>query len=185
MIYMSSDYHLNHDREFIWKARGFQSVEEMNEAIVERNNSMVTDDDILIICGDVMLGGADKLEKGIELLKRMNGKKLIVTGNHDTPARRKAYLGINIPVFDAYAFVYKHHNLYFSHYPTLTSNLNEESLKQMTLNFYGHTHQTTNFYDDRPYMYHIGADSHDCYPVLLDNALKEMKEKINECKEGL
>ena len=35
-IWLISDTHLNHDREFIWKARGFSSVEEMNNAIIER-----------------------------------------------------------------------------------------------------------------------------------------------------
>lgn len=61
-IWLSSDYHLNHDKEFIWKARGFKSVEEMNEAIITRNNELVSPEDTLIICGDLMLGGADKLE---------------------------------------------------------------------------------------------------------------------------
>ena len=30
-IYLTSDWHFGHDREFIWKARGYSSVEEMNE----------------------------------------------------------------------------------------------------------------------------------------------------------
>ena len=103
-IWISSDYHFNHDKEFIWKARGFESVEEMNETIVKKNNECVAPEDTLIICGDLMLGGADKLEEGLALLNRMNGLKLVVGGNHDTPNRREAYLRTGIPVFDAYAF---------------------------------------------------------------------------------
>ena len=30
-IFVTSDLHFGHDREFIWKARGFNSVQEMNE----------------------------------------------------------------------------------------------------------------------------------------------------------
>ena len=30
-IFLSSDYHLFHNREFIYKARGFECVEDMNE----------------------------------------------------------------------------------------------------------------------------------------------------------
>ena len=30
-IYVTSDLHFGHDREFIWKARGYNSVDEMNE----------------------------------------------------------------------------------------------------------------------------------------------------------
>ena len=38
MIYFSSDLHLNHDKDFIWRERGFSSVEEMNETIVDNFN---------------------------------------------------------------------------------------------------------------------------------------------------
>lgn len=184
-IWISSDYHFNHDKEFIWKARGFESVEEMNETIVKKNNECVAPEDTLIICGDLMLGGADKLEEGLALLNRMNGLKLVVGGNHDTPNRREAYLRAGIPVFDAYAFTYRKYHFYASHYPTLTGNLEKESLKQVTCNLFGHTHQTSNFYNEIPFMYHVGVDSHECYPVLLDDVIKEMNEKVEECKAQL
>ena len=35
MIYLTSDLHLNHNRGFIYEPRGFHSVEEMNEAIID------------------------------------------------------------------------------------------------------------------------------------------------------
>lgn len=184
-IWISSDYHFNHDKEFIWKARGFESVEEMNETIVKKNNECVAPEDTLIICGDLMLGGADKLEEGLALLNRMNGLKLVVGGNHDTSNRREAYLRTGIPVFDAYAFTYRKYHFYASHYPTLTGNLEKESLKQVTCNLFGHTHQTSNFYNEIPFMYHVGVDSHECYPVLLDDVIKEMNEKVEECKAQL
>lgn len=184
-IYVSSDYHLNHDKEFIWKARGFDSVEEMNEAIITRNNELLSPDDTLIICGDLMLGGSENLEKGIEMLNRMNGKKLIVGGNHDTRARREAYLKANIPVFDAYAFTYRKYHFYASHYPTLTGNLEQESLKQVTCNLFGHTHQTTNFYNEIPFIYHVGVDSHNCYPVHLDTVIEDMEQQAKKCIEML
>ena len=149
----------------------------MNEAIITRNNELVSPDDTLIICGDLMLGGSENLEKGIEMLNCMNGKKLIVGGNHDTRARREAYLKENIPVFDAYAFTYRKYHFYASHYPTLTGNLEQESLKQVTCNLFGHTHQTTNFYNEIPFIYHVGVDSHNCYPVHLDTVIEDMKQQ--------
>lgn len=184
-IWLSSDYHLNHDKEFIWKARGFKSVEEMNEAIITRNNELVSPEDTLIICGDLMLGGADKLEEGLALLNRMNGRKLVVGGNHDTTARREAYLKAGIPVFDAYAFTYRKYHFYASHYPTLTGNLEKESLKQVTCNLFGHTHQTTNFYNEIPFIYHVGVDSHNCYPVHLDTVIEDMERQAKKCIEML
>jgi calcineurin-like phosphoesterase family protein len=67
----------------------------------------------------------------------------------------------------------------------MTANLEKESLKQCTINLFGHTHQTKNFYNDIPFMYHVGMDSHNCTPVLLDDAIEEMKNKVQECKEQL
>lgn len=96
-IWISSDYHFNHDKEFIWKARGFESVEEMNETIVKKNNECVAPEDTLVICGDLMLGGADKLEEGIALLNRMNGRKLVVGGNMILLTAEKPILGLVFP----------------------------------------------------------------------------------------
>lgn len=43
MIYLTSDLHFGHDREFIWKVRGFSSIDEMNEVYVDKWNSLITD----------------------------------------------------------------------------------------------------------------------------------------------
>ena len=55
----------------------------------------------------------------------------------------------------------------------------------MTLNLYGHTHQTTNFYEGRPYMYHVGVDSHYCTPVLIDDIIDEMYAEVRACIDYL
>lgn len=33
-MYFTSDLHLNHDKEFIYKNRGFNSINEMNNTII-------------------------------------------------------------------------------------------------------------------------------------------------------
>ena len=38
-IWLISDTHFNHNKEFVWKARGFNSVEEMNETIIKNVNT--------------------------------------------------------------------------------------------------------------------------------------------------
>lgn len=35
-IWLTSDTHFNHDKDFIWKPRGFQNVQDMNEAILTK-----------------------------------------------------------------------------------------------------------------------------------------------------
>lgn len=185
MIYFTSDLHFNHDRAFIYSPRGFPNVEEMNEAIVERFNSIVKPDDDLYVLGDLCLG--PDIEANRVLLSRLNGLLHVTWGNHDTARRKQLYA--ELPNFVEARMViplkYRGYNFYLSHYPTITGNLNEKFLKQMTLNLYGHTHQDTNFYEDRPYMYHVGVDSHNCYPIAIDQVIDDMKEKIKECEEYL
>jgi len=186
-IWVTSDWHFNHDREFIWKPRGFESIQDMNIALVERHNTLVSPDDEVYVLGDLMLGGAESMRSGLEWIRQMHGHLHIVLGNHDTEKRIQAYLNLdNVEdVSNVDTLKYKKHHFYMSHYPTLTGNLEKESLKQMTLNLFGHTHQKTNFYMDMPYMYHVGVDSHDCKPVLLDDIIEEMYAKVKECKDFL
>ena len=179
-IFLTSDTHFGHDREFIWKVRGFNSVEEMNETIVQKWNEIVSTEDDVYILGDVILGDPSN----IEYVKRLNGKLHIVLGNHDTSKREGMYRSLPNVIEVAEVGIrlkYKKHHFVLTHYPMMTGNLEKESLKQMSLNLYGHTHQASNFFNDMPFMYHVGVDSHDCIPVLLDDVIEEMYAKVKEC----
>ena len=185
-IFITSDLHFNHGPEFIWKARGFNNVEEMNEEIIHRFNNAVNADDDVYILGDVCLGGGDEeiLAKNKELIERLHGKLHIIRGNHDTDRRVEMYescSNVVSKVLCADMIKYRGYHFYISHFPTITSNLEKESLKQCTCCLYGHTHQKTNFFYDMPMVYHVGVDSHDCYPCNLDDIIQDMKDKAIEC----
>lgn len=184
MIWITADWHFNHNREFIYKARGFNSVEEMNEAIIIRHNSIVRPDDDVYVLGDLMLGSA---VAGIDCIKCLNGKLHIVRGNHDTDARILLYechesLSNIVEIQNAIYLKYKRHHFYMTHFPCLTGNLEKEALTQMTLNLYGHTHQKTDFFEDRPYMFHVGVDSNNCTPISLDDIIVKMHHQVEDCK---
>lgn len=55
-IFVWSDLHLGHDKEFLWKPRGFNSVEEHDLAIKQRWQSNLNDESIIFILGDIMFG---------------------------------------------------------------------------------------------------------------------------------
>ena len=183
MIWLTSDTHFNHNKEFIWKVRGFESCEEMNETLVERWNERVKDDDDVYHLGDVMLGSPDS----IEYIKRLNGRIHIIYGNHCTNNRIALYNTVPSVVSAEWATRLKinGYHFYLSHFPTITSNLEKETLKQCLINLYGHTHQKTNFYLDYPFMYHVGVDSHNCYPISIDQVIYDLVEHWNDCKSYL
>ena len=177
-IWITSDWHFNHDKEFIWEARGFESVEQMNNAIIERHNYLVRPDEDVYVLGDLMLGAKFGLEAGLKLISHLNGKLHLVRGNHDTDNRWLAYSNLrNVVAMDNSVYLkYAGYHFYMSHYPSLTGN-NDKFLKQMTLNLFGHTHSEEHFFEDNPWMYNVCMDAHNCYPCNLNDIIQEMKAK--------
>lgn len=175
-IFITSDLHFNHDKDFIWKERGFSSVNEMNEAIVNNWNQTVSDDDIVYLLGDVAMGS--DLQASLRLINKLKGKKYLAYGNHDTEARIKAFKTNHFfeDIQMGYRLKYKKHMFILTHYPTITANGDDLRV----INLYGHTHQKDNFFEDKSYMYHVGVDSYDCTPVLLETIVKEIKMKKGE-----
>ena len=83
--FVISDHHLGHTNS--WEKfkledgsplRPFSSNEEMNETMIERHNAKVKEQDTVYFLGDVVIN-----KKYLELVKRMNGRKILVRGNHD------------------------------------------------------------------------------------------------------
>jgi calcineurin-like phosphoesterase family protein len=187
MIYLTSDLHLNHDKEFIYKARGFDNIWDMNRAIIDRWNETVKWDDDVYILGDCGLGGGgDQALAAIKsLLQQLQGHIHIIRGNHDSDSRVEMYetcYNVVDKVKYADMLKYKGYHFYLSHYTTLCSNLDtDKPLKARTINLCGHSHATNPFEDwDKGFIYHCEVDAHDCRPVLLDDIIEEIKEKLSD-----
>ena len=189
-IFITSDTHFCHDRAFLYEPRGFTPIQEHDEGVIRRWNSVVTPDDTVYHLGDVMLNDN---EHGMDCLRQLNGNIIIIPGNHDTDTRLELYksLGPRIQVIEggipglraaSVMLKYNKYGLLLSHHPTMTSNLEgSPHLREHLIGLYGHTHQKTKFYQDTPYLFHVGLDAHDCFPVLLDDAIEMMKDKVQEC----
>ncbi|MBR6366700.1 MAG: metallophosphoesterase family protein [Lachnospiraceae bacterium] len=180
-IWLTSDMHFCHDRDFIFKPRGFETVEEMNEAIVRNWNLVVKDGDDVYVLGDCMLKDN---ETGIQLMKSLKGRLHIILGNHDTDARRKLYATIENVVEILYATVlkYRGYHFYLSHYPTLCGNYDDsESLKTRLISLCGHAHTPDRFADwEQGVIYHCELDAHDCRPVSIDEVVEDCEKKWAE-----
>jgi calcineurin-like phosphoesterase family protein len=176
MIYVTSDWHLNHNQPFIYQSRGYNTVEEMNQAILERYNEIVTPDDTVYVLGDCLLGPIE----GVQLLSQFNGHKILVAGNHCTDNRLAAYDQAHIfeHMCMAMRLKYNGYSFYLSHYPTLTANYDDKGLKQMTINLCGHIHTTDPFYHMKMGImsYHVEVDAHDLRPISLDDIINDIKE---------
>lgn len=181
MIYFTSDFHFNHDRDFIYKRRNCISIQEMNDKIIENFNNTLKWDDELYILGDCMLGNN---MAGLTYLKQIPGYKYIILGNHDTIDRVKLYKQLYRTEILGYStmFNYCKFHMLLSHYPTITGNYDDgKKLEQKVINLCGHSHTTNKFNDmDKGLIYHVELDAHNCYPVSIEQIIKDIKEKINE-----
>lgn len=181
-IYFTSDLHFCHKKDFIYKARGFNSIEEHDEELIKRFNSIVTPEDDLWILGDLMLGDNDE---GIKKIKQLNGNLHIIYGNHDTNARILRYAeeldNAEIHGF-ATTFKYKKKQFMLSHYPTITSNIDEDGapIKVKVINLCGHSHTKNRFKDmDKGLIYHVEIDCHNNFPISLDEILFDINHFIS------
>ncbi len=132
--------------------RGFASGEAMNEYMIRRWNSRVRPVDEVVILGDFCI--STKAEEVHAILEQLNGKKCLITGNHDRYLERR---GFNAGLFQ-WVEPYKELNdhkrkIILSHYPILCYNGQyrlDETGQPKTYMLYGHVHNT---YDE--YLVHL------------------------------
>ena len=83
-IFLTSDHHFGHERmcQFLRPdgspLRPWSCAAEMDEALIERWNSVVQPGDKVYHLGDVAIP-----RSGLQALSRLNGKKILIRGNHD------------------------------------------------------------------------------------------------------
>ena len=178
-VWVTSDLHLGHDKSFIWEARGFDSVQEMNQTIIKNLQKVITKPtDELYICGDVTLG---EINRG--LLWQIPGRVHIILGNHDTDTRARVYkdLGWSVSFGERIKYIdsTKKEQMSFllTHYPTLTAN-SKDKISQWVINISGHTHSSQKWIPDYPFIYNVACDANNCSPVALSTIVNFMKEKI-------
>ena len=176
-IWVTSDLHLGHDKDFIWEPRGFKSCAEMTEKILDNLNTFVQPQDDLWILGDLVLGG---LESAQTFLPQIPGKVHVILGNHDTNRRREIYESMGWDCHYAYILKWYKYRFYLSHYPTITENLTKEYPTQALLGLHGHTHSKSKFYEDRPYCYNVALDAHDNKPCRIDLIVTDIYNKLQE-----
>lgn len=82
--WFTSDWHLGHKAILGFGAgRPFAWIEEHDAELVRRHNALVAPDDVVWVLGDVAMG---KIEDSLALCAQMNGRRILICGNHDRPA---------------------------------------------------------------------------------------------------
>ena len=170
MIYFTADLHLGHNHIIKLVDRDFDNVEQMNETLINNINSLVSNDDTLYLLGD--LTHKVSIEEANRLIKRINGKKILIRGNHDKQCDESLFEGI----YDYYELNIQGSSYMLMHYPIRSWN----KMRRGTFQLHGHIHSKKeyNLYNREKglYQYDVGVDANDYFPVSVDQILDFFKD---------
>lgn len=79
-VWYTSDTHFSHKNILQHENRPFESVEEMDEYLIQQWNSTVSSNDTVYHLGDFVFGGITKWER---IVPRLKGNIHLTVGNHD------------------------------------------------------------------------------------------------------
>jgi calcineurin-like phosphoesterase family protein len=121
-----ADLHSGHEN--LAKYRGFASAAEQDEYIIKQWNSVVNKRDTTYILGDITM---EKPEYSI--LSKLNGRKIIVGGNHDKPHHSKQLL----QYVDSIAGMVQYKGIFLTHCPIHPMEMEY----RVKYNIHGHIHE--------------------------------------------
>lgn len=144
--------------------RPWDDAVKMTEEMILWYNELVSNEDRVYILGDVAFSPTSMRD----VVSRMNGRKVLVPGNHEPPKMRKYF-----DLFDDVRGYVVKKGFIMSHIP-----IHEQSLSRWKLNIHGHLHcnrvtKSTNRFDIDPRYYCACVEHTNFRPKLLDEILKE------------
>lgn len=174
-IFFTADQHFNHKKILQICRPMFQSIESMNEVIIQRWNEKVKREDTIYCLGDFAWKGEDGTSSDVgAIIRRLNGQKFLITGSHDSEAERyKKYwcqitpekhikvIITNPPVQDIYFITLSHcaHRVWEkSHYGAW--------------HLYAHSHGNLPPWGKS---FDCGVDAHDFYPWSMKEVIDKME----------
>lgn len=167
--WFTSDQHFDHVNIIEYCNRPFADVEEMNQALIDNWNSVVSPADTVVVLGDVGLFSDPELVR-YKFLRHLKGNKIFVKGNHDHWLRGAE---------KRYMYIHKCNGImiHCSHYPLRTW---AASNRKACLQLHGHTHAALEPYENQ---WDVGVDNNNYFPISLTQLLRVMTLS-NQLGEG-
>lgn len=168
MIYTTSDLHFFHKKILVFahESRPFNDIDEMHGAMINNWNNLISPDDTTYILGDVSFGGVTGT---VDILNSLNGKKILIVGNHDESYLRKERFTDCFESIHQYLEI-KHngYKICLMHYPIAWHNLKHHG----SMMLHGHLHGNPSYIEGR--IKDVGMDCNNCTPFLLDDVVNEL-----------
>ena len=176
MIYYISDLHLQHFNIINMCNRPFQSVEEMNKALIDNWNKVVKDNDDVYFLGDFSF--KCNQQRATEFLKQLKGRKFFIKGNHDknTWLQSIKEQGL-IEWYKDYAEINDAGRMVIlCHYPLHSWN----GLYRGSYHLYGHVHNlTVENIDWQKNRFNVSCEVTNYYPITLTDLIMNFVRDSN------
>jgi calcineurin-like phosphoesterase family protein len=192
-LFFTSDTHYNHSNicsaTTKWTnaqrlTREFNSLDHMNDTIVNNINNVVGENDILIHLGDWSFGGFEKIE---EFRNRLVCKNIhLVLGNHDHHIQRNKenirdlfssvheYLRLEVKTFSSHnMFPSETFNFILCHYPIASWH----NMKDGVIHLHGHVHLPPQFKLSEGKAMDVGVDGNNLDPYSLREIINIMSKQ--------
>jgi calcineurin-like phosphoesterase family protein len=186
-VFLVSDTHFGHKgvchftrNDGVTKLRPFDTPEEMDEFMVEAWNAKVRPNDKVYHLGDVVIN-----RKALGIMRRLNGDKVLIRGNHDI-FRDDEYR----EYFRELRAYHVMNGMILSHIP-----VHAESLGRFGVNIHGHLHANrvkrargvdartgeVLYSDENDVRYHcVCVEQTDFAPILFEDVIKRIQAEGGE-----
>ena len=179
-VWFTSDLHFWHKNICKYCNRPYETIEEMNQGIINNWNSVVKEDDTVFVLGDLGFCGIEKLRP---LMSQLKGKIILIQGNHDSDyVMSTLYHEKIINNFDRLMSITivgdeecPNQELTLCHFPMIDW-YNKEKGSWM---IHGHQHQLPETPSCSAAHYDVGVDKNNWMPVSFEQL------KINITKQFL
>jgi len=170
-IFFTSDLHLDHHNIIQYTNRPFKTYKEMNEALIERWNSVVCIQDAIYCLGDLCMSKDSK--RWEYFLNRLNGKIHLILGNHDKQKVINKVIDKFVWVKDYFFLKTQVNNktkeIILMHYPMRTWNKSHFG----SLHLHGHCHNGLK--DPIKNSMDVGVDTNNYYPYSIETIIERFK----------
>lgn len=166
MEYFTSDTHFGHTNVIKYCNRPFDNAHHMNEGLIFKWNSVVKKDDVVYHLGDF---GFQKPADLKDILYKLNGKVLLIPGNHDSNSFINMLLCQDMNKVEVLPKYHEFNNngrkVVLCHYPIESWN----NMSHGSIHLHGHSHGAGRKQAGR---FDVGVDACDYEPKPLDYFLE-------------
>jgi len=176
-IWFSADMHCYHENIIKFCNRPFVNSMEMTETIIANHNRLVKPTDMVYWLGDIAWNMSPDIFE--QLVKRFNGKKHLILGNHDNKKMiYKCKKELFTHISDVWELNYNRNLIFMSHYP----HVSWPSSFHGSWMLHGHTHGKLVDRTDIKRL-DVGVDVHKFCPISIEQVEQIMHNKIVSDKQ--